>query len=406
MYHRVRKKMHNFLGAILILSFPLCLSKSIDTTSIPDDSDVNDNIIDFDDEYTLKFNKKYGMVPWHANDFDKNSLRYTIDKDMHKKKHSTDITDAIKQENDDNKNHVETTTEDFKVIPLELLSTTEDSVLSLVESTSDDLTVIPLPTTETVRSTTDKVQVTIEETIKLPSTENDVLEFDFTTKYDQEEISLDTTTETNVEYESTMAAGLNDTNNAHIKSNHSKSVYEKSLDRINAKDVKLINTTLVNTSTKMLENITIDQRNKTNDRKSKQFKNKTDQNTTTQATPTFKTEIDSKEEDVPVFTELDTEITEDIPEDYYDSKDKLPTSAPKTDAISVLFGLAGSVVESVVETVAERVVPKSLYDLFKRMQRQGEALEAERLRSREENGGLGEFVVTIFKTCSVVNFAK
>lgn len=111
------------------------------------------------------------------------------------------------------------------------------------------------------------------------------------------------------------------------------------------------------------------------------------------------------EKDVPVFTELDAE-GEEVPDDYYDSKDVVPTTAPKTNALSVLVGLAGSVVESVVESVAERVVPKGIYDLFKRMQRQNEALEAERLRSREENGGLGKTSFVFLSLQGLLLFRK
>lgn len=44
---------------------------------------------------------------------------------------------------------------------------------------------------------------------------------------------------------------------------------------------------------------------------------------------------------------------------------------------------------SLVESLVERIVPQGLRDIFRRMQNQNEQLETIRLRSREENGGLG-----------------
>ncbi|KOB65126.1 Uncharacterized protein OBRU01_23186, partial [Operophtera brumata] len=392
MYHRVRKKMCHFFSAILILSLPLSLSKSIETTTIiPDDNEVNNNIIDFDEEYTVKFNKKYGSVPWHANDFDKNSLRYTIVKDINKNndkvKGSEDWTyEHYKNESNESEY---ATTEDFRVIPLELISTTEDPLISLIESTTEqDLTVIPL-------STTEKIQVTVEETVSLPSTVNYVTEYEDTTEHDEKEITSEATTEQSKKEVKTSKDELNATSTVEPKNlkvgKHNVTIMSvaKEINSEHSVFDKINATTMIipkeQNSTIKLGQINLNTQNKT---KLKKRKGKS------------RTELESKEEDVPIFTELDTESIEDIPDDYYDSKDIVPTSAPKTDAISVLFGLAGSVVESVVETVAERVVPKSIYDLFKRMQRQNEALEAERLRSREENGGLGQFGRGILKTIS------
>lgn len=368
MYHRVRKKMFNIFGAILILSLPLSLSKSIETTTnIPDDNEVNNNIIDFDEEYTVKFNKKYGMVPWHANDFNKNSLRYTIVRDTNKNNNNNKDTESLNSENNKNESKVSeyATTEDVRVIPLELISTTEDPLISLIESTTEqDLTVIPL-------STTEKIQVTIEETVSLPSTVNYVTEFVVTTEHDKKISTSDATTQQSKEVTFSKDKQLNVAST--VEPRKLKVGKHSEYDRKNA---TLLNITKEQNSTQQLEQTKLETQNTTKQNTSK---------------VKSKTEFTSKEEDVPIFTELDTESIENIPDDYYDSKDTVPTSAPKTDALSVLFGLAGSVVESVVETVAERVVPKSIYDLFKRMQRQNEALEAERLRSREENGGLGSY---------------
>lgn len=365
--------MFNFLSAILILSFPLSLTKSIDTTTVItlDDNEVNNNIIDFDEDITVKFHKKYGMVPWHANEFDKKSLRYTIVRDANK---NNDSVEGILDNNEDKnkrqtKDNDDLTTEDFRVIPLELISTTEDPIISLIESTTEqDLTVIPL-------STTEKIQVTIEETITLPTTASYANEFDVTTENNEENRTSEGTTE---EVKTTTDKGLNET------------TFEPTLNVTNELDkidvavniTQKVNNTIKFNTTKL--------QNETSELGQIKLEN---HNTTRSSGTDFES---SREDDVPIFTELDTEVIEDIPEDYYDSKDVVPTSAPKTDAISVLFGLAGSVVESVVETVAERVVPKSIYDLFKRMQKQNEALEAERLRSREENGGLGMYCILLY----------
>lgn len=420
MYHRVRKKMSRFIiSAILLLAYPLNISsKTLETSTtvtLPEDEGYDNNIIDFDEEYTVKFNKQYGAVPWHANDFNRNTHKYTVIKDSNKNNDINVSYDPNDTKISNNTNvrydpynskaisniREETTTEDFKIIPLELVSTTEDALLSIVESTTEqDLTVIPLSTTNKLPS------IQIEQTVTLPTTtdDDDIADISETT-ISIDEIEQTTSVTDSSEVLTTTWEPM------HLNSNHNITA--------NIKSTKLSNTTLLKVDlveisnkkltkhdgTKIINNTTALKVEKLGTVQKNGTTNKSIDFNTTKITDTTKVPDktnpnaenrsfpgnESKEEDtdVPVFTELDTEDFIDIPEDYYDSKDILPTSTPKTDAISVLFGLAGSVVESVVESVAEKVVPKSIYDLFKRMQKQNEALEAERLRSREENGGIG-----------------
>lgn len=370
--------MRYFVFIILALIHPV-LSKSIEKnenpTNKPADDDFENNIIDFDEDYSVKFNKKYGAVPWHSNDgYEKESHRYTIVKDNENKK---DYHLSLSKNETETKTTTEeqvedTTITDYSVIPIELISTTENILISILESTTDsDLSVIPLSTTH--KSPT----IEINQTVVLPTSTQ--------TSENTEEYSTteDTTTIFN-ENETTT----------------SKREAISSNDTVTEITVTENKTSKANT----FEN---EQKNKTKSTKTTTEPNKTESTTTeelnkeiiqevlnTNSTKQIETRADTstEQEDVPIFTELDTEEEVEVPEDYYDSKDVVPTTAPKTDAISVIFGLAGSVVESVVESVAERVVPKGIFDLFKRMQKQNEALEAERLRSREENGGLGKLL--------------
>ncbi|KAJ8710440.1 hypothetical protein PYW07_009806 [Mythimna separata] len=362
MYHRGRQKMRHFIiSAVLLLGWPAhSYTKSIVSTQTPDkygEDNLDNSIIDFDEEYTLKYNKKYGMVPWNSHEiFNKESNRYTIIKD-----------DDKHIDNDSNKTEAKldaTSTIDYSVIPLELISTTEDTLLSILESTEEpDLTVIPLSTTKR----TPKIE--IKQTVTLPTSTQEV----DTTVYYPDEV---TTTEVPI------------------------------TERYTSKDRE---TTEVDTSTSYDTTTDISYENQST---LQPFINDTEVNFDTITVPSNTTSRENisrihlghdgedSDTDVPIFTELDTEDQEEVPEDYYDSKDIVPTTAPKTDALSVIFGLAGSVVGSVVETVAERVVPKGIVDLFRRMQRQSEMLEAERLRSREENGGIGQFGRGILKSIS------
>nr|XP_021190919.2 uncharacterized protein LOC110376678 [Helicoverpa armigera] len=356
MYHRGRKKMKHFIiSAVLLLSYPAySYSKSIKSTEKPDkygDDNFENSIIDFDEDYTVKYNKKYGMIPWNSNEyFNKETNRYTIVKDFDKKV-------------DNNRNKTEaklepTSTIDYSVIPLELISTTENTLLSIIESTAEpDLTVIPLQTTRK------PTHIEIKQTVTLPTSTQEV---DTSTYYTENETTTDVTvTENNTE--TTEADTYTTFGTSTDISFNDRST---SLPLTNATEVDFETTTAIPNTTEK-ENVS-------------------------------RVDIgaDGEDSDVPIFTELDTEDQAEVPEDYYDAKDVVPTTAPKTDALSVIFGLAGSVVESVVESVAERVVPKGIVDLFRRMQRQSEMLEAERLRSREENGGIGQFGRGILKTIS------
>ncbi|KAH9629951.1 hypothetical protein HF086_017466 [Spodoptera exigua] len=357
MYHRRRKKMRQFIiSALLLLSWPaLSHTKSIISTQTSTkygEDNIDNSIIDFDEEFSLKYNKKYGMIPWNSNEnFNKESHRYTIVKDFDKKV-------------DSNRNKTETkldatSTTDYSVIPLELLSTTENAFVSIFESTIEpDLTVIPLSTT---RKTP---KLIIEQTVTLPSS---TPETESSTYYSDDETT--TVTETPITERYTNKQEDSETTTPAYDTTTDITEQSTSYPYTNVTEVNLETSTITVSNTTKSANLS-------------------------------RVDLSSEEEesDVPIFTELDTEVQEEVPEDYYDSKDVVPTTVPKTDALSVIFGLAGSVVESVVESVAERVVPKGIVDLFRRMQRQSEMLEAERLRSREENGGiekkLNKFCVT------------
>ncbi|CAB3229271.1 unnamed protein product [Arctia plantaginis] len=357
------------ISAIIVLSCPLyTLPKSIKSTPIPNGKFVEDNfdnsIIDFDEEYTIKYDKKYGNIPWNSNDyFNKESHKYTIVKESDKKVEN-------KFNNDINKTETKlevTSTTDYSVIPVELVSTTDNTPVSTSESTTDaDLTVIPLPTTKK----TPKIE--IKQTVTLPSSTQ---ETDTTTDiYTEFTASTPTTTDVAIteRYTQTTQWTPTTTDSSPIDLTTTESTFENTeVPKIANKTEVFIKINIIDTNTTNKENIS-----------------KID----------LSTEVEDT--DVPIFTELDTEDDGEVPEDYYDTKDIVPTTAPKTDALSVIFGFAGSVVESVVGTVAERVVPKGIVDIFRRMQRQNEMLEAEKLRSREENGGIGQFGRGILKTIS------
>ncbi|XP_075985271.1 uncharacterized protein LOC142982585 isoform X2 [Anticarsia gemmatalis] len=359
MYHRGRQKMRRFIiSAIFLLSCPsYTLPKNIISTPKPigkyADDNFDNSIIDFDEEYSI-FNKKFGDVPWNSNEyFDKETHRYTIVKDLDRK-----LDDKLSNDRNETEAKLEkTSTVDYSVIPLELISTTENTLVSIIESTTEpDLTVIPLSTTKKVP------KIEILQTVTLPSSTQET----------------DTTTDIYTEFTSTTEFAVTE---KYTKTTESERV-ETTTDFF---DTTEFTTQVANVTEVNYDQTTVIPSFNTTDRENI-------------SRVDVSTEVEDG--DVPIFTELDTEDQSDVPEDYYDSKDVVPTTAPKTDALSVIFGLAGSVVESVVETVAERVVPKGLVDLFRRMQRQNEMLEAERLRSREENGGIGQFGRGILKTIS------
>lgn len=393
MYHPVRRRMKYTLTCALILfSFcspllanPRAFDVHLKKTDKDSDDSFDNNIIDFDDKYSVKYNKKYETGPWDVKDsYKKESLRYTVDKDE-----NVDRTDKSKESERvhvvSHSQTIKSTEEitevpEFSVIPLELMSTTENVLLSIVDSTTEpDLTVIPLSTTKRT----------------LPE-----LEFNQT-------VTLPVSTQPSEDYTPTTEAvevitksGVAETISTDIPSNFASTelaVVVNSEIRT-ASDVEAAETISSNNTNIEFE--------KVNEKKYEATTEGTEGNTmiiealnsssTLNSVNSFDESTESIEGEVPVFTELDADDAEEaeVPEDYYDSKDVVPTSAPKTDALSVIFGFAGSVVESVVETVAERVVPNWIYDIYKRMQKQNEALEAERLRSREENGGLG--IKTIF----------
>lgn len=424
MYHPVRKKVVTLLSSVIlevllfaILNISHTYAKSIDLyekepsyTHLEDS--VDSNVIDFDEDYSIKFNKKYN-TPWHGNSYNKDSYRYTIIKDNENYKRSNSKVNRgisndnqIKNESNLQNSTEETTTQDYSVIPLELLSTTENKIISILESTTEpDLTVIPLSSTKIVP------RIKINDTFTMPSstsTENYESTTLFTTTTEEEESDDD--------LKLTVIPLTNMKNVTNINEATTKLNLESTTDLIVTDNVEMITsstdnfdeTTLVDTTAKIEINNTTTKpiTLKLNGDVIESNKENTDNSTILNSNDTkydifnFTTNKNisrsdststESEEEVPIFTELDTEEEKEVPEDYYDSKDIVPTTAPKTDALSVIFGLAGTVVESVVESVAERVVPKSIFDLFKRMQRQNEALEAERLRSREENGGLGKF---------------
>ncbi|XP_059055903.1 uncharacterized protein LOC131849799 [Achroia grisella] len=365
MYHRVRRKMIPLICAILVLSqTSTATPKNIQSTestlteATVNDNNIENNIIDFDEQYSVKFNTKH--VPYKS--FNKESHRYTIIKDdRHTKenvkdsKHNDIEVNVVANATTEN---IDTTTNDYSVIPLELISTTENKLLSIVESTTEpDYSVIPLSST-----VKDLPHIVINQTIILPtSTENsEIATEDYTMN------NIETTTDFTI-------------------TDYKLKIYNGSVNSESSTIVP-ITTEIINTTVPQ-NDISTEVLNTNSTRKIETL---------------LERDIDSSEEDIdlPIFSEFDIEEDKEVPEDYYDSKDVVPTTAPKTDALSVLMGLAGSMVESVVESVAEKVVPKSIYDLFKRMQRQNEALEAERLRSREENGGLGQFTRGILKSIS------
>ncbi|CAG9793137.1 unnamed protein product [Diatraea saccharalis] len=397
MYHRVRRKMRISICAILLLFHnSLAFPKSSETTeSIPitesRDDNFENNIIDFDEEYSIKFNKKYGTVPWHSNDeLTRENFRYSILKDnlnVNNKLENTskyNITKTINKTADTEATSESTQEPDFSVIPLELVSTTQNYLVSIVDSTTEeDLSVIPLSTT-----VKDLPNLYISETVTLPTStqESETTTINVGTPSKN---SAETTTVTVQKIETklltsnenvTKTKDLDDlkvTTEELIINTTEKDIITNNESTSTETSIVAINTTVINNRTIIAEIL------RTNS--SKQIENRTI------------LEVDSDEEtDIPVFTEFDGE-SEEVPEDYYDSKDVVPTTTPKANnALTVLVGLAGSVVES----VAERVVPKGIYDLFKRMQRQSEALESEKLRSREENGGLGQFGRGILKSIS------
>lgn len=365
MYHRGRKKMRQFIiSAIIVLSCPAyTLPKNIISTPIPLSNYASDNIdnsiIDFDEEYTVKYNKKYGSVPWHSDEyFNKESHRYTIVKDSDKKL----VNKSSKVRNETETKLEATSTLDYSVIPLELISTTENTLVSIIESTTEpDLTVIPLSTTRKAP------KIEIKQTVTLPSSTQ---ETDTTTDIYTEFTESPTEIPVPEGYTKTTESSISTTTDDITSTESLSDTTEVTTNEPNVTDSRIDITTIIPSNITKPDNISrVD----------------------------VSTEVE--ETDVPVFTELDTEDVAEVPEDYYDSKDVVPTTAPKTDALSVIFGLAGSVVESVVESVAERVVPKGIVDLFRRMQRQNEMLEAERLRSREENGGIGELNIYFIMDC-------
>ncbi|CAK1543689.1 unnamed protein product [Leptosia nina] len=333
MYHKVRRKMYCILSAILLLTISLsyALPKALD---IPDHSKnyIDNDIIDFDDEYSLKYNNEYGVLPWSKDtSFKKDTYRYTIDNESRSENNAQKVT---------------TEKEDLSVIPIELVTTTETSEETTTEL---DLTVIPL-------STTEKTPILVfNETQTVPGATEKSDDFNSTTDF----------------FELTTMTNVNDTaSSLELTTEMSESVTTESTQFNNTANLTDSTTIVIDEAdvnkTKVIDRVT---------------------------------ESAELTEDVPVFTELDTEEQE-VPEDYYDLKDVVPTPTPKTDALSVIFGFAGSVVEGVVDSVAERLFPKTLYDLLKRMQKQNEALEAERLRSREENGGIGQFTRGVIKSIS------
>ncbi|XP_028157047.1 uncharacterized protein LOC114350435 isoform X1 [Ostrinia furnacalis] len=428
MYHRVRRKMRLVVCAILLLvpSSPAHDNTALPTQSTePVDDNYENNIIDFDEEYSVKFNKRYGAIPWNSNNqkYSKESHRYTIVNEQ--KKNNNQNETEIHNMNENLQIISETTEADFSVIPLELVSTTENYLVSILESTTDpDLSVIPLSTT--VRNVPN-VQINL--TVTLPSSTQDT-ETTYTTEsipttsdsnINITTVIVQTTTSSNFSTTTNEPKLLNETSDESSISTESPSTttsvittgtdfdFETSATSVDTESTteKVNVTTEITKSNVTLEagNVTIAKTNLTLTvnvtNANATIANQTDAlkvNSTKE--PRFNIDsIEVDEKDVPIFTELDSE-DEEVPEDYYDGKDVIPTTAPKTNAISVLVGLAGSVVESMVESVAERVVPKGIFDLFKRMQKQNEQLEAERLRSREENGGLGQLGRGILKSIS------
>lgn len=360
MYHRRKRMKYLIISAILLLScLSYALPKSIQSTPTIDgklnEDHFDNSIIDFDEDYTIKYDKKYGNIPWNSNEhFNKESHKYTIVKESDKK---------IENKSNNDRNNTETklevtSTVDYSVIPLELLSTTDNTPVSIAEKTTEfDLTVIPLSTTKK----TPKIE--IKQTVTLPSSTQ---ETDTTTDiYTEFTVSTPTTNDVAITERYTQTTEWTSTTTDYSQTDQTSTEVGFEATEV----PKIVNKTEVYVKINITHTNTTDKENISKIDLSTEF----------------------EDTDVPIFTELDTDDDGEVPEDYYDSKDIVPTTAPKTDALSVIFGFAGSVVESVVETVAERVVPKGIVDLFRRMQRQNEMLEAERLRSREENGGIGKF---------------
>lgn len=349
------------ISAILLLSsLTIIVSKSLDIQKLKEANinDIDNDIIDFDDTYSVKYDKKYEVLPWDENNFHKDNYKYTIVKQ--EKKIKDQNADNNKTKSDPVTESIQKTTE-LNVIPLELLSTTESVSASVTEHTLEpDLTVIPLSSTQQV-----PLKIIINQTVTIPPSTELSEDFNSTTVFYEmttKGLSLNDSTEN-----STAEITTNDKYTFEPVTSDPVVTYlleEDSTEPILAKNKK----------DDLNETISI-----VND------KNETISDDNSTAT----------NNEVPVLTEEEVEDLTEVPEDYYDSKDIIPTPAPKTDTLSVIFGFAGSVVESVVESVAERVVPKSIYDLFKRMQRQSELLEAEKLRSKEENGGIGNVTYVI-----------
>lgn len=432
MYHPVRKRMSNVLINTLILitlTHPqLTFTKFIDSTEANHteiDDSLDNNIIDFEEDVSIKLNKKYGILPWNDNYHEKDAFRYTVvaeskikndEKLIKSDKNSTNNLKKIKSDiesdinktdnasksdtvvfksknktfifdNVDNTNNKsdETTTQDYSVIPLELISTTQNVLISIIESTTEpDLTVIPLSTTVKIP------KIDISDTVTLP-TSTQAVDVSTTTEIDAKtnENIVDTT---EISTKSTTSnESITQTTDTNDISTENYEDVTKEVNETTTSSTELETTTIIQLDTSEIETGVIKTQNITTRDVS------TTENDLETSTEYNETTIDRLEEskesdtDVPIYTELDAIEEVEVPEDYYDAKDIIPTTAPRTDALSVIFGLAGTVVESVVESVAERVVPKGIVDLFRRMQRQSEALEAEKLRSREENGGIGKF---------------
>ncbi|CAH2056953.1 unnamed protein product, partial [Iphiclides podalirius] len=270
-------------------------------------------------------------------------------------------------------------------------------LLSIVDSTTEpDLTVIPLSTTK--RSFP---ELEFNQTVTLPISTQQSEDYTPTTE------NFEVITKSGEAENITIDVFIPSTEKATITSNKSETAFDVEV----AETMRSNNTDLEFDYNNKNKDKSVTEETETTTRINKEETTVTSEknssttfnlSSTINSVNSFDESTESIDGEIPVFTELDADEAEEaeVPEDYYDSKDVVPTSAPKTDALSVIFGFAGSVVESVVETVAERVVPNWIYDIYKRMQKQNEALEAERLRSREENGGLGQFGRGILKTIS------
>ncbi|CAG5013371.1 unnamed protein product [Parnassius apollo] len=398
----VRRKMkHTVINVIYLLSLstsllahPRAFDVSFKHSDRNSDDGIDNNIIDFDDEYSLKYDKKYKTVPWHSSEsYNKDSYKYTIVKGdaVDTKKLDKNKTDKVKINTKTSTSAVKAENEstefpEFSVIPLELVSTTENTLVSVVESTTEaDLTVIPLSTTNRTYP-----EFEINPTITLPVSTQ--ISEDYTSTTENVEVTTKVNVSENIDLISKSNLDVTITTPLSIENITISDVLAAETIHSNNTKLEVDNFFNDNITTEIIEKFTT----------LNNFPNETSSSTTIESINIFDESTESKEEDVPVFTELDAEEVDkiDVPEDYYDSKDILPTPAPKTDALSVIFGFAGSVVESMVESVAERVVPNWIYDIYKRMQKQNEALEAEKLRSREENGGLGQFGRGILKSIS------